>query len=132
VTDIAQPLHTSVHLFSWNQAVPNPHGYKPDNIHRSIEAFADQCIREQRIAEPQVAKRLSPPRRIADWLSDIVKQIEDGNKHVELVFALEQKGLLKSCAKESEAVAFVTSQLAAGSSVLRDVWHSAWVRSASK
>lgn len=132
VTDLAQPLHTSVHIFGWSGTVPNPQGYTTRQIHQSFEAFADQCIRRRRITEPQLAKQMSRPRPIPDWLPRIVSQLEESNAHVERVFALDQQGLLKSCATGAEAVTFVASRLAIGASLLRDVWHAAWQRSAGK
>jgi hypothetical protein len=132
VTDLAQPLHTSVHIFGWNRTVPNPQTYNPQEIHRSIEAFADQCVTQRRISEPHLAKQMSRPRPIADWLPDILSQIEGSNRHVERVFALEQKGLLKSCETGSEAVTFVASRLATGAALLRDVWHAAWLKSVAR
>ena len=81
------------------------------------------------ITEAQLAKRMSPPRPIADWLPRIVSEMEESNQHVERVFVLDQKGLLQACATGSEALGFVTSRLAAGAALLRDVWHAAWQRS---
>ena len=129
LTDIAQPLHASIHLFSWNRSFPNPKGYKPADIHRSIESFADDCVSHQQFTESHVARRVTRQRPIGDWMSETVKQIQASNKLAERVYALEQKGGLKRCAAGSEGAVFIENRLAVAAALLRDVWHSAWVKS---
>jgi hypothetical protein len=129
VTDIAQPLHASVHIFGWSRTEPNPRGFRPQNIHYDFEYFTDQCVLQRRITEQHILPDLNVPRPITNWLPYIVRQIRQSNAQVERVFELEQRGLLESCAVGSEAVTFATSRLAAATALLRDVWYAAWERS---
>ncbi len=64
-----------------------------------------------------------------DWLAHIASAIQESNQHVERVFELEQQGLFKSCAEDSDAVTFTVARMAVGAALLRDLWFAAWNRS---
>ena len=129
VTDLSQPLHTSVHIFGWSTTVPNPGDFRPQNIHGAFEGFADRCVRDRRITKSQVAKQIGEPRQVDDWLAHVASAIQESNQHVERVFELEQQGLFKSCAEDSDAVTFTVARMAVGAALLRDLWFAAWNRS---
>jgi hypothetical protein len=127
VTDLANPLHCTVHHNGWAEGYPNPRGFaaagRGQDLHSRFEgAYVNRAISEKDI-EPQ----LSPPHRVGPWVRDMEQFIRRNNGFVEQLYTLEQKGAFGSGREPPEAKQFTAARLADAASMLRDVWHTAWL-----
>ncbi len=126
VTDLAQPLHCTVHFNGWAEGYPNPNkfpGGRGVNIHSRFEInFVDKAVPEKDIASRVAAT----PHRLGQWVPDMEQFIRRNNGFVEQLYMLDQKGAFGSGSEPAEAQAFTAARLADGATMLRDLWYSAW------
>ncbi|MPZ21027.1 MAG: hypothetical protein GEV06_24470 [Luteitalea sp.] len=128
VTDMSQPMHCSVHLLGWHPSVPNPHGYATDrSIHGRYETdYVDRVI-DGRDVEAALTQR---PVELGDWLEESSRYIAACNGHVETIYRWDSEAPFGSGRERAEAKPFTAERLAEGAAMLRDVWVTAWRRSA--
>jgi hypothetical protein len=125
VGDGANPLHTSENYNGWTQL--NPRGYTTSNtMHWKMEGvFVASNLKQLGFAE-----LISPqPRRLTDPFHDYMQYLYDSHKYVEAAYQLEKQGGFNG---EGSAASrdFIRHRLAAGATMLRDMWYSAWLQSA--
>ncbi len=128
VTDASQPLHTTIHHGGWARGVPNPEGFTTDPaLHTRFETgFVDAHVR----LEDVVAAERKEPRTLADPWAAILAHVEEAHRAVPELYRLERDvGFRRDGPADPEAKAFTVERLAAGASMLRDLWWSAWVAS---
>jgi hypothetical protein len=125
VADGSMPLHTSIYFNGWTG--PNPNGYTVEHkIHALFESdFVRANVKPKDFA-PLVAKE---PVVLGDVFTDYVKYLRHSNSLVEKTYQLEKAGGFTG-AGNAEGKAFVDERLAAGTTELRDMIYTAWVRSA--
>jgi hypothetical protein len=126
VADAAQPLHDTINYNGW--ITPNPNGYANDcQIHARFETdFVTHTIATSDI----VAKMTSPQLR-TDYFETAIGFIRQSNTLVERVYQIDKTGGFDMFRSPTpEAKTFVAERLAAGASLLRDLWWSAWKNSA--
>jgi hypothetical protein len=127
IADAAQPLHATSNYNGWVDA--NPNGYANDcAIHSRFESnFVSHSIE---VADFRT--KLSAPKPVSpDYFAAALSFIGDSNAQVEPLYRLDRDGHFATMGPPSaEGVAFATDRLAAGASMLRDLWWSAWVNSA--
>jgi hypothetical protein len=125
VADGSMPLHTSIYFNGWTG--PNPNGYTTEHkIHALFEGeFVKGNVKTKDFA-PLVAKE---PVVLGDVFTDYVKYLRHSNSLVEKTYQLEKAGAFTG-AGNAEGKAFVDERLAAGTTELRDMIYTAWVRSA--
>jgi S1/P1 Nuclease len=124
VADGSQPLHVSIQYNGW--VGPNPNGYTTDHkIHSQFEtAFVDAAINTS-----DVQPLLAPLHPINDEWDDYLAYLRHSNTLVEKVYQLDkQHGFDGEGTPESKQ--FTAERLAAGASMLRDLYVAAWVKSA--
>lgn len=124
VGDGANPLHTSIHLNGW--LGPNPNGFTTARtIHRKMETtFVNANLKRLQFADLVP----SQPRLLSDPFHDYVKYLYDSHQYVDKVYVLEKAGAFEG--KGSDAsLKFIRERLAAGATMLRDMWYTAWVMS---
>lgn len=120
VGDAAYPLHVSSHYNGWGDG-PNPKGYTTARIHVPLEG--PFVARQVRIEAVRAAMR--PYVDCACAVDQRVVRFMDVNwRRVEPFYALEKDGGFKG--DDRRGVAFMTTQLAAGASELRDFVIDAW------
>lgn len=124
--DGAQPLHDTVHHDGWQGA--NPSGYTTNpQVHGLFETrFVDLMNLEGADLLPQVP----PAQVLPDPFVAILQHLDEAGRHTEKVYQLEKRGALAS-GSDPEARALVIQQAARGAALLRDLVHTAWVRSAT-
>jgi hypothetical protein len=130
VTDASQPHHTTIHFNGWNASAPNPHGYTTArDFHSRFESgFVSAHVG---IADVGAAFPASPPRRFEDPWAAILDHILESHAEVERLYQLERRARFDPGAgAPAEHRAFAAERLAAGASMLRDLWWSAWLESA--
>jgi hypothetical protein len=125
VADGSQPLHTTIHYNGW--VGPNPKGYTTQH---GIHAAFESTYVAQNIKAKDFAKLMHSPERLADPFAGYVDYLKESNRQVETVYAIEKAGGFTGKGS-SEAFAFTTRRLAAGSQMLLDLWYTAWLDSAT-
>ncbi len=128
VADASNPAHTTIHFNGWDG--PNPNGYATDrSFHSRFEGAYVQAHIELTDVQPRVAREVTVRR---DLRREIVAYIARSNREVERLYQLDKAdawGLETRAASHRE---FAAERLAAGASMLRDLWYTAWVTSAGR
>jgi hypothetical protein len=128
VTDVSQPMHCSVHILGWHPSVANPAGYTAD---RGIHGRYETDYVERVIDETDVRAALTQrPAELGDWLTESVRYIGACNSHIETIYRWDRQAPFGSGREPAEAETFTAARLAEGAAMLRDVWVTAWRRSA--
>jgi hypothetical protein len=126
VADASNPAHTTIHYNGWDG--PNPNGYATDrNFHGRFEGAYVQAHIELGDVQPRVA---SQPRVLTDLRAEIIAYIARGNAEVERLYQLDKADAWGIDTRSAENKAFASERLAAGATMLRDLWWTAWVTSA--
>lgn len=122
--DGAQPLHDTIHHDGWQG--PNPKGYTTDpRVHGLFESrFVDMMELEGSDLEPHVP----PARVLEDPFTAILAHLDEAGSYTEEVYRLEKSGALAD-ASHAGARKLVIQQASSGAALLRDLAHTAWVRS---
>jgi hypothetical protein len=126
VADAANPLHDTIVYNGWT--LPNPNGYANDcQIHARFETdFVTHTI-----ATNDIVAKMAAPRLRADYFETAIGFIRDSNTLVERVYQIDKSGGFDIFRTPTpEAKSFAAERLAAGASLLRDLWWSAWRNSA--
>jgi len=126
--DGSQPLHATWNYNGW--VMPNPHGYAVDcGTHARFETqYINHAVDVQ-----QVIPKLAPPVMRNDFFATALAHVKASNARVEELYRLDRDGGFSLDGPiDPQALAFTTDRLAAGASMLRDLWWSAWKKSAEK
>jgi hypothetical protein len=126
VGDTGNPLHTTLNYNGW--ITPNPNGYANDcAIHARFES---QFI-SHAIATKDVMPFVTKPQLRADYFATELAFIRSSNALVERVYAIDKDGGFNTLRPvDPQARQFAAERLAAGASMLRDLWWSTWFNSA--
>ncbi len=126
VADEANPLHDTENYNGW--VMPNPSGFVNDClIHSRFESnFVSRAI-----ATSDITPKVAAPVLRTDYFATALAFIKSSASLVEEVYRLDKNGAFDEIAPVSvEGKSFATDRLAAGASLLRDLWWSAWQNSA--
>lgn len=126
VADSAQPLHDTINYNGW--ITPNPNGYANDcQIHARFETdFVTHAITTN-----DIVAKMSAPKLRTDYFETAIVFIRQSNTLVEKVYQIDKTGGFDMFRSPTpEAKTFAAERLAAGASLLRDLWWSAWRNSA--
>lgn len=125
VADASNPAHTTVHYNGW--AGENPKGYATDRaFHGRFETAYVQAHIELSDVQPKVRTeaQVVPNPRAA-----LIAYIAQGNAEVERLYALDLTDAWGVDTKSAANKDFAAERLAAGASMLRDLWWTAWITS---
>lgn len=126
VTDLSQPMHTSIHTSAWHPSAPNPRGYASKGLHARFETtYVDRVVQPADVA----ARITAPPRVLGDWLREAGTYIAANNAHVEQIYRWDQEAAFGESNEPEAAKPFTIARLGEGATMLRDLWYTAWVRS---
>ncbi len=127
--DSANPHHATVNYNGW--VSPNPNRYPNDcGTHSRFESnFVTHAVDVKQVV-PKVAK----PILRTDYFATAMESIKASNALVETLYRIDRDGAFDPMRRppSPEGVAFASDRLAAGASLLRDLWWSAWVNSAKR
>jgi len=127
VADGANPHHTTIHYNGWSRDAPNPEGYTTSrDFHWRFESeFVGAAIdaADVEAAVPDGAEAL-PDARVAIW-----SYIRDTHDQVVPMYELEKDVGFDPENPTAQTRAFVVRRMAAGATMLRDLWYSAWIDS---
>ena len=126
VADTANPMHTSINYNGW--IMPNPNLYANDcQIHARFERdFVSRAI-----TTADVTPYLAPLQMRTDYFATELGFVRASNALVERTYAIDRDGGFDTLRPvDPQAKKFTAERLAAGASLLRDLWWSTWVSSA--
>jgi hypothetical protein len=128
VADASNPLHDTINYNGWTS--PNPNGYVNDcQIHARFESdFISHAITTE-----DIVTKMTDPQLRTDYFDTAITFIRQSNKLVETVYQIDKRGGFSVFHNppSPEGKTFAAERLAAGSSLLRDLWWSAWKNSAN-
>jgi hypothetical protein len=126
VADGSNPTHTSVQYNGWTG--PNPNGYATD--HRFHSRFESAYVQAQ-IKIGDVLPDVTPTARsVGDFRTAIVAYLHTTNGEIEHLYQLDKAAPFDANTTSPADKAFTAARLAAGATMLRDLWWTAWVTSA--
>lgn len=126
VGDASNPLHATVHFNGWADA-DNPQNFSNDcDVHSRFEtAFINHAIETA-----DVVPLIAPPLLRADPFLTAAAFVRESNALVGTLYRIDRDGGFTKITPEAKE--FTAKRLAAGSSLLRDLWWSAWRNSATR
>jgi hypothetical protein len=120
--DSSNPHHATIKFNGW--VGDNPNGYAIDcDVHARFER--EYISHAVEIGD--VTPKLAAPKLRTDYFNAALEAIRDSNALVEPLYKLDRAGgfdLFKPIS--SDARSFAAARVAAGGSLLRDLWWSAW------
>jgi len=126
VADAANPLHDTINFNGWTTENPNHYANDCDVHSRFEQAFVTHAIETKDVVAYVAAK----PELHKDPFKAAVDFIKQSNTYVEPLYKIDRDGGFDIFRPvKPEAKAFAAQRLAAGSTLLRDLWWSAWVTS---
>jgi hypothetical protein len=131
VTDAANPHHTTIHYNGWAAGKPNPSGYTTsDDFHWRFES---EFVRAHVTYEDVRSRLPAETRSVAGTARKaVVDHIMAANALVDTLYRLEKEvGFDPAGPLRAETRDFTAERLAAGAAMLRTLWWSAWLESAT-
>ena len=126
VADEANPLHDTENYNGW--VMPNPDGYVNDCL---IHARFESDFVSRAVVVSDIVPKVAAPVLRTDYFATALAFTVSSGKLVEQLYQLDKQGAFSELAPPSaEGKNFATDRLAAGASLLRDLWWSAWQNSA--
>ena len=126
VADGSNPAHTTIHYNGWVGA--NPNGYATDN--RFHGRFESAFVQTQ-VKLADVQPLVTPTSQVFTALRPaVVSYFMQTHADVERLYQLDKLSPFNATQQGSAHKAFAVERLVAGSSMLRDLWWTAWVTSA--
>lgn len=123
VADSANPHHTTVNYNGWVEE--NPHGFATDcETHSRFESI----FVSRTITFGDVYPLLAGPRLRKDYFGAALESVRASNALVDTLYTLDRDGAFTG-AQTEKGMQFTTTRVAAGASLLRDLWWSAFVNS---
>lgn len=125
VTDGANPHHTTIHHNGWRGA--NPDGFATDvRTHARFESIFVQA----RITAPDVTRRMSAPARAFPDVRDaVLAYLRETHAELRPLYLLDTREAFGAETQGQEHRDFAATRLAAGATMLRDLWWTAWATS---
>ena len=136
VTDTANPHHTTIHYNGWSG--PNPNGYTTYSRERGIHFRFEEEFVGARIAITDLYPLIAAePRTIRTPREEIWGFAQKSNALVEQLYILDKQEPFAATTTSASHKKFAVERLAAGATMLRDLWWTAWetsddARAASK
>jgi hypothetical protein len=126
VADGSQPLHTSIHYNGWSTS-SNPDLYSREPLHGRFEG---EYVRVQ-VKPEDITNLVGPATRLPDPFSDTMRFLLDSYNQVPELYRLEKVARWDASNTNNDSKRFVAARLASGSQMLRNLWYTAWLTSAS-
>lgn len=123
VGDASNPHHATYNFNGWVD--PNPNQYATDcNVHDRFERY---FVSDQ-MTVGAIVPRVAAPQLRTDYFGTALAEVQESNSLVETAYRIDRDGGFDLFRKpvSQEAYDFTASRIAAGASVLRDLWWSTW------
>jgi len=131
VTDLSNPLHTTVHHNGWAEGYPNPKGYPNVRAANGLHSRFESAYVDKAIDEKDIPQYITPVRRLGKgpWVPEMEAYLRQSNALVEQLYQLDSGANFGSGHETEAEHTFTLQRLAYGASMLRDVWNTAWLNS---
>ena len=127
VTDGANPHHTTIHHHGW--VGENPKGYATD---REFHARFESIYVGKHITLANLTGSMTNRARvIQNPRAEVINYLRTSHGKVERLYELDKRAAYNELTTAPENKQFAVERLAAGAEMLRDLWWTAWVTSAS-
>lgn len=126
VGDSTMPMHLSVEYNGWLDTSPNPKGYTKDRgFHSRYESlYVDAAINAE-----AVRQRVQPPQRLSNVWDAIKQNLIQSYSELEPAYDMEKAGEFNPQQPHPKGTEFITNQLARASTMLGNLWYTAWLES---
>jgi hypothetical protein len=125
VGDGAMPMHLSIHYNGWDANTPNPNNYTRKPIHSRYEsAYVNAAI-----DITHVRPLVKAPHRIPDVFAGVKDYLAQTVNQVEPTYQMEKAGEFDPENPKPKGTEWISGQLARASTMLGDLWYTAWVES---
>lgn len=130
VSDGANPHHTTIHYNGWDKNTPNPNNYTTDDtFHRRFETEYVQANIKLQDLLPKINKT---PRTLDNTRAEVMTYLRASNSQVTRLYEIEKRNTYNKNTTAPENKEFAIERLVAGVQMLRDLWWTAWVKSATE
>jgi hypothetical protein len=129
VADAANPHHATVHFNGWGAQWPNPRHFTLDQTFHA--RFESEYLKTHVTLEDVLPIAVAPVHAITDLRPAVLDYIRATNAHVERLYELEQQEPFGPATTDPAHKTFTVERLAAGATMLRDLWWSTWQQSAT-
>lgn len=128
VTDAANPHHSTIHFNGWSG--PNPKGYTVYSRERGFHfRFEEEFVGAQ-IVIGDLYQHMGPEALvIRQPREEIWAFVQKSNDLVEQLYILDKQEPFAATTTSPAHKRFAAERLAAGATLLRDLWWTAWVTS---
>ncbi len=131
VADGANPAHTTKHHNGW--VGPNPRGFATDTrFHARFESIYVQSHVKLADVLAAMDAPATPPRVFPDLRQAIIAYLDSSFAQLEPLYEIDRRTPFGAETTTAEQKAFASARLAAGATMLRDLWYTAWVTSAGR
>jgi hypothetical protein len=125
VTDGSNPHHTTMHHNGW--VGENPRGFTAEpGFHGRFEG---QFVEARITLDELVATATAPPRVFGSFRAATLEHLQTSHSHVVRLYELDKQRAFGAENDSPEHEQFALERLAAGATMLRDIWWTAWVTS---
>ena len=125
VTDAANPHHTTIHYNGWSGA--NPKGYTTYSRERGFHFRFEEEFVGAKIGINDLLPLVGQNSRvIQNPRVEIWSFLQQSNGLVEQLYILDKQEPFSATTASPDHKKFATERLAAGSTLLRDLWWTAW------
>ncbi len=127
VADGSNPMHTSKHYNGWASGVDNPRGYSTD---RTMHGRFESAFVQAQIVPGAVTPLIARDARVHDDVrAGTIAYLRRSSAELTRLYDLEKQAPFTPTTTSAPHRAFVATRLAAGATMLRDLWWTAWVTS---
>lgn len=127
VADGSNPHHTTKHHNGW--VGDNPKGYTTDN--RFHSRFESAYVQAHMKLPDVLAAMTNAPRTLPTFRESIIAYLNTSYSQLDRLYELDKISPFQPESTTPEQKTFAAARLAAGAEMLRDVWYTAWVTSAT-
>lgn len=128
VADASQPLHTSVHFDGWQADRPNPEGFSSA---RGLHSRFETGYVRAHVPPGMALQVRAEATRLDDVPAAVRAYLYRSYAQVLPLYRLDKEGAFDpSQPPRPEALRFVIDRMGDGATMLRDLWWTAWLKSA--
>jgi hypothetical protein len=126
VGDGSQPMHMSIHYNGWLDTAPNPKNFTKD---RGLHSRYEVAYVNAAVEVPAVRARVQPPQRLTNVWQSIKQYLTQTFAELEPMYELEKTGEFNPQQPRSKGTDFIVNELARASTMLGNLWYTAWLES---
>jgi len=126
VGDSTMPMHLSVEYNGWLETSPNPKGYTKD---RGFHSRYESLYVDAAINADAVRQKVQPPQRLSNVWDAIKQNLIQSFSELEPTYDMEKAGEFNPQQPRPKGTEFITNQLARASTMLGNLWYTAWLES---